>query len=567
LKFGEILNVFDVFLKFKFIHLGAIITWTKQIKNVLKQDPESALKGDKHPDPLTEIDFWKNKSENLNAICDQLNSERIKKVLKFLEQNKSTYTGPFSKLQKEVQAARSEGNENFKYLQTLTALFNQLTDLGKEFTEVPDLFVPIMHMILMIWTYSPNYNTPARLVVLIREICNAIISQCRKYIDGQAIFGSIKNEEPKEAHDKLTLALETCSKFKDAYFEYKGKAKGANQWKITTNALFVRLDSFQERCQDIMHFTSTIIQFNKLQKIEIGNTKGKQLTASVMQIFEEFNKAVDEFMTVTYDIMDIEKRQFDDDFYKFRNRIKELERRLASILTQSFDDSDTIIGKFKLLDSFEGLLYRPIIQDELEKKHITLLELYKQDLKTVQQIFMEGRTLVDRIDERAPIANNLPPIAGALNWTNGLYERIKEPMERLSTLSQSIQDREEYKDVQKLYASLCKNLREFEDQKIKQWEAGVEDSTEEKLNQYLFVREETPIAPEGFLRVNFDPVLVRLLREVKYLQLLDINVPERASILFKKVNIYRSQTGNLDLIVNMYNEILSTLLNVEKPLL
>jgi dynein heavy chain len=81
---------------------GAIITWTKQIKNVLKQDPESALKGDKHPDPLTEIEFWKNKSENLNAICEQLNSERIKKVLKFLEQNKSTYTGPFSKLQKEV---------------------------------------------------------------------------------------------------------------------------------------------------------------------------------------------------------------------------------------------------------------------------------------------------------------------------------------------------------------------------------------------------------------------------------------------------------------------------------
>jgi len=81
------------------------------------------------------------------------------------------------------------------------------------------------------------------------------------------------------------------------------------------------------------------------------------------------------------------------------------------------------------------------------------------------------------------------------------------------------------------------------------------------------VREDTPIAPEGFLRVNFDPVLVRLLREVKYLQLLDIKVPERAAILYQKVNVYRSQTGNLDLIVSMYNEILSTLLPVEKPLL
>jgi hypothetical protein len=32
----------------------------------------------------------------------------------------------------------------------------------------------------------------------------------------------------------------------------------------------------------------------------------------------------------------------------------------------------------------------------------------------------------------------------------------------------------------------------------------------------------------GFIRVNFDPVLVRLLREVKYLLLMDIEVPERA---------------------------------------
>jgi dynein heavy chain len=83
-----------------------------------------------------------------------------------------------------------------------------------------------------------------------------------------------------DAHSKLTLALDICSKFKDAYFEYKGRSK--NQWKISTNALFVRLDAFSERCHDIMHLTGTIQQFNKLQKIEIGNTKGKNMTASIM---------------------------------------------------------------------------------------------------------------------------------------------------------------------------------------------------------------------------------------------------------------------------------------------
>jgi dynein heavy chain len=31
--------------------------------------------------------------------------------------------------------------------------------------------------------------------------------------------------------------------------------------------------------------------------------------------------------------MDIDKRVFDDDFYEFRSKIKELERRLASVIT------------------------------------------------------------------------------------------------------------------------------------------------------------------------------------------------------------------------------------------
>jgi hypothetical protein len=49
--------------------------------------------------------------------------------------------------------------------------------------------------------------------------------------------------------------------------------------------------------------------------------------------------------------------------------------------------------------------------------------------------------------------------------------------------------------------------------------------------------------------------------------LIDIDVPQRAADLFAKVNVYRTQTGNLELTVNMYNDVLATLLAVEKPLL
>ena len=58
-----------------------------------------------------------------------------------------------------------------------------------------------------------------------------------------------------------------------------------NKWsKVQNNAIFVRLDSFLERCHDILELTQTIMQFSKLAKIEVGGTKGKTLTTSVMQV-------------------------------------------------------------------------------------------------------------------------------------------------------------------------------------------------------------------------------------------------------------------------------------------
>jgi len=66
----------------------------------------------------------------------------------------------------------------------------------------------------------------------------------------------------------------------------------------------------------------------------------------VVQIYSEFQSAVETFTKVTYDIMDISKKEFDDDFSEFRTKIKELERRLASVITASFDDYDTLYGRF-----------------------------------------------------------------------------------------------------------------------------------------------------------------------------------------------------------------------------
>ena len=61
-------------------------------------------------------------------------------------------------------------------------------------------------------------------------------------------------------------------------------------------------------------------------------------------------------------------------------------------------------------------------------------------------------------------------------------------------------------------------------------------------------------------------MLVKLLREVKYFLLLEIPVPEAAMKTYQRGETLRQQTGNLDLIVVTYNNILRTLLDVERPM-
>ena len=51
------------------------------------------------------------------------------------------------------------------------------------------------------------------------------------------------------------------------------------------------------------------------------------------------------------------------------------------------------------------------------------------------------------------------------------------------------------------------------------------------------------------LYVNFDPLLVRLLREVKYFLLLGFEAPQAALEIYEHAETFRKHMGNLDLVV------------------
>jgi dynein heavy chain len=543
---------------------NCVVQWTAQIKQIMQADPEEKLKEGVHVGPEYEVEFWRFKAANLNAIQDQLKGHRVQNVLAVLEDIKNTYVPVFLKLMEDVAVAAEEANENVKFLGPLEPHLNRLRD-ADEFTDLTKVFALLMHNILLVWKHSDSYSSPSRLVVLMREICNTIIKKANDFLEPETIL----EDEPQDAVDKLKAALKVVGTMKTVYFGYKARVAlecPNNPWRFQNSALFVRLDSFLERCHDILELCNTVLQFSKLETVEVGGTKGRILTTSVAQIFSDFTQAITKFHHIDYVLADVEADKFDDDFYVFRVAIKELERRLGSVVTQGFDDCPTVYSRFKLLDSFDVMLQREVIMQDLEKKHVDLVQTFGKDLKVVLEIF---RGLKDH----PIIGRNMPPVAGAVSWVRGLKERIQDPYERFKTLHASaVMESEETKEVFKIYNLAIALFEEFEQKQFGGWCEAIESIGQDKLKQSLLVR----YTDGGFdgkgkglplLRVNFDPALIKLLREVRYLKLLSLEVPATALAIYEKNETFRQQIGNLELLANVYNKILMSLKHVEKPML
>ena len=540
---------------------NAIKTWTKQIKNILKQDPEAPLKQGLHPLPNYEVEFWKTKAKNLNSIFEQLQGQRIRRILHALDHSKSTYCTAFARLCKDVYIARLEANDNVLYIEKMEKWFDEVSS-SDNFQGLNKLFKPLLYSLLMVWKKSNFYNTPTRLVIVIREICNALIDQSYRYISGEQIFTLIDNEESPSAIEQLRIVLFICESFKKEYFDMKARVLiecPDNPWKIQSNAIFSRLDLFLDRCHDALEMTQTIVHFTKLAKVEIGGTKGSNLTKSVEQIYKDFLVAVDVIRTLQYDIMDVEAKQFNCDFQSFRHDVKELERRLGSVISLAIEHCATIHGSLQLVNLFEsGLLERPIIQDEVESKYIALIRAFGSDLKEVQELFLNHR-------DNPPLdhSKNMPPISGALMWCRGLIMRVSLPVSKLEQLGRSIIDREEAKEVLKMQKTILLSLQEFESQKVQEWGGNVKSISDSKLMLPLLRR----IAHSRELVTNFDPLLTKLLREVKYFLNFGIPVPESALSMYRSSEVFRAWIGNIDLVVSMNNSVLKQMLPVEKPLI
>ncbi|XP_078609718.1 dynein beta chain, ciliary-like isoform X2 [Branchiostoma floridae x Branchiostoma japonicum] len=544
---------------------SVIIDWSHQIRDVLRRDSAQPLLAGQNPLPYVELDFWKAKAANLQCIYEQLREPKVRKMAELLERANSSYFPSFKAIFKDVVAALTESQDITLHLKPMRRHFEDLEEV--EFCDASPLLKPLWHTICLVWSHSQYYCNPARIIVLLQEVNNLIIELARNFLQPEEIFKG----EIEESLDKVRKAADVMELWRDMYEEHKQslnsyfkEGKEAVEWEFNRQMVFERLDSFTERLRVVLDLFESATEFNKLEKVEFAGVKGKSLSQQVVSIFDEFQDCFKVFVESNYDSLDPKNEDFMADYKRFTDRIYDLDRRLGAIICQAFDDCSGIESIFKLLDIFGSLLERPIIAEDTNSRFPTILSLYDRDLDTAKQMYDRYMAEEKANGGTPPVHKNMPPIAGALKWTQELRDRITQPMGNLKNLNHPCMDGEKARLMLTKYDEMIELLKKYEKECYQKWADGVAEACQFNLEQPLITRN----GDTKLISVNFSPQLVAVLREVKYLENLQrSDIPDTAAEIYAKNETFRTYRANLDLTVAWYNKVRENVLEVEFPLI
>lgn len=307
-------------------------------------------------------------------------------------------------------------------------------------------------------------------------------------------------------------------------------------WTFYPRDIFERFDLYMNRLYKIRDIFETAYEFYKSEKIELGGVRGRYLSRCIQDINNDFKILYAKWTQIQFDPLDPDpkKKSFERERKAFEKEAEVLERKMAAVLLQAFDECFTLESYIKFLEICSTLLLRPLIYAEIEFKLKRFMELYNEDLDLVKELFDKMiLTLGTKGITGLDIDKGFPPYTGGMVLVQRMRTRISRPQEEFSNIElKVIFESEDGKITQERYLEMMKYLDLMEKDIYYNWEKNVPEIISREMDKFLLIKKE-----DGFLEVNFGIDLVTAMKEIRNLKAMGrSNLPDIANELHEHAN-------------------------------
>lgn len=184
-----------------------------------------------------------------------------------------------------------------------------------------------------------------------------------------------------------------------------------------------------------------------------------------------------------------------------------MDRRLSAIISQAFEDCNSLNSIFKLIIILSSLLERPAIKKDFEPRFAQILQMLENEIDDTKKIYDVQKHLKDTKNQ-IDVHRNLPEVSGAMKWCHELRERVTKPMEQFKKLIEHpIIESEQMERVNKKYQEILDLLDAFATEVYKDWCLHVGTLSNDNLEKNLINRD----SESKNIDTNFDPQVNYLL--------------------------------------------------------
>nr|XP_015838947.1 PREDICTED: dynein heavy chain 2, axonemal [Tribolium castaneum] len=531
-----------------------VVYWTKQIRVGLQDQDQNT------PDdlltPLDEYDFWVYRFENLSGLNYQLTNESLKHICNILIAVQSTYVHQFLILADEIERNVKESMSNIEYLAVLRKPCTELSEIENP-NEMHTKLAEILHLIRFIWMNSPYYNTIEKITSLCRALSNQVILQCTKYINMDILFEEKKSREGIKMFETciecLTNYIRTYVLISESHTMF-----GPSPWLLDKAPIFNHVDSFIQRCKDMIEICEAMINFGRhdeteeIPKPNFGGSRRIEFLNWCNKVEDMFAESLKSVQEVKHLILDVQVSTWYDQMLQFKNRMKDIEVVIENLTNAVFEEVANVEEGIESLAALYNYSKRESLKALFDGKTLFVYEMFKEEIHGVKKELTESEMYPAR----------LPYYAGRAMIANMKKNRlvlIRKFFDDAKWMLPCSVSQEIFSQYEKLVSSIDERILGL----YRKWNDRLGEDVAKRLHRPLMCKS---ISKPGLLECNIDRSLLEIFTEARYWESLNYEVPSHIKSVYDKANNVRFVYESVLAVVLDYNKILASLSDDERLL-